>query len=385
MRTSKRMLRSVLIFLCVAAGIPIAAAHAGEVVWRGTLGTAAVVVELDPKGEPASGRYFYTRYLRDIALESSASAGAAGNTLRLQETAEGDAKPAEWTLDTSTAGELRGDWVGADGRRLPIRLTRFDAGKERDAERAKLLQDDPYEYLRSAKLRLDPGRVQTVGNYRLQWFQEPHTQVELFQVLSGYPDAVRQRINRVLRERHWQQVSDAMGCVAESNGDYQSTTTLRRIDANILSVSVFASYYCGGAHPDYGDSPINIDPRTGRALELEDVLWLGKGTPPRFDGPTEDAYFKYRDDTLGPWLASMMAKRHPKDVEDMEGCDYTDPEVWKFVSWYALDDGLYFGPSFARAARNCEYPEWSVLPWKDIALHPGRVRIRPAAAKPAAK
>ncbi|GAB3105416.1 hypothetical protein [Lysobacter terrae] len=374
------MLRSLWILACLAAGVPIAATQAAEQVWRGTVGTAAVVVELDPQAEPASGRYFYTRYLRDIRLENAES----GKALRLHEATAGEAKTAEWALDTSTAGELRGEWIGADGHRLPIRLTRFDAAKERDPEREKLLHDSPYEYLRSAKLRLDPGGVETVGNYRLQWFEEPHTQVSLFKVESGYPDAVRQRINRVLRERHWQQISDAMGCVAESNGDYEATTTLRRIDATILSVSVFASYYCGGAHPDYGDSPINIDPRTGRELVLEDVLWLGKGTPPRFNGPTEDAFFKYRSETLAPWLASMMAKRHPNEVEEAD-CDYTDPEVWKYVSWYVRDDGLYLGPSFARAARNCEYPEWSVLPWKDIARHPGRVRVGPAAPKPSGK
>lgn len=381
MPASERLVRSLWILACLAAGVPIAAARAAEQVWRGTIGTATVVVELDPQAEPANGRYFYTRHLRDIRLESVDS----GKALRLHEAAAGEAK-AEWALDSSNAGELRGEWIGADGRRLPIRLTRFDAAKGRDPDRAKLLHDSPYESLRSATLRLDPGRVETIGNYRVQWFVEPHTLVSLFQVVSGYPDATRQRINRVLRERHWRQISDAMGCVAESNGDYEATTTLRRIDATILSVSVFASYYCGGAHPDYGDSPINIDPRTGRELDLEDVLWLGKGTPPRSNGPTEDAFFKYRNEKLAPWLASMMAKRHPNEIEDTESdCDYTDPEVWKYVSWYARDDGLYLGPSFARAARNCEYPEWSVLPWKDIARHPGRVHIGPAAVKSSSK
>src|SRR6185436_10572292 len=110
-----------------------------------------------------------------------------------------------------------------------------------------------------------------------------------------------------------------------------------------------------------------------------DVLWLGKGEPPRSEGPSEKAFFEYRNDVLGPWLASRMVKLYPKEVAptDEDGCDYTDPEVWKFVSWYVLDDGLYLGPSFARVIRMCEYPEWSVLPWQDVARHPGRIRIGP--------
>ena len=383
MQTSRRLPRCCTFLLLCLAAAAIPAAQAAETVWRGTIGTAAIVVELDLQGEPTTGRYFYSRYLRDIALEGSRSEAS----LRLHEPREGDAKAAEWVLTTSQPGEWRGEWIGSDGRHLPIRLSLFEPDKQGDGERAQLLRDQPYEYLRSATLRLAPGVLETVGKYRLQWFQEPHTQVSLFQVVSGYDDAKRQRLNRVLRERHWRLVADALSCVSQSDGDYQSTTTLRRIDDTILSVSLFASYYCGGAHPDFGDSPLNLDPRTGRLLELEDVFWLGKGTPPRSEGPTESAFYAYRGDILGPWLAAMMAKRHPKDVAGMEpdGCDYTDPEVWKYVSWYVREDGMYFGPSFSRAARNCEYPEWSVLPWKDIARHPGRVRIGPARPRAPAK
>ncbi|GAB3349136.1 hypothetical protein [Lysobacter tyrosinilyticus] len=352
--------------------------QAAEPVWRGTLGTAAIAVELDPQSDTVFGRYFYTRHLSDITLEGQRS----GTTLRVREPGEDDAKGPEWVLDTSTAGELRGEWVGVDGRRLPIRLSRFSAAKVNDRERLKLLRDDPYEYLRIAALRLEPGVAQTVGAYRLQWFEEPRTKVALFQVVSGYPEAERQRVNDRLRERQWQQISNAMECLGNPRAEeYDLTTTLRRIDATIISVSLSASYYCGGAHPDFGDAPLNIDPRTGSVLELEDVLWLGKGVPPRFEGATEKAFLEYRDNVLGPWLQVTMAKRYPNDVEPTEDydCDYTDPQVWKFVSWYVRDDGLYLGPSFARAARNCEYPEWSVLPWQDIARHPGRVRIGPHA------
>ena len=347
-----------------------------EPVWRGTLGAAAIVVELDP--QTANGRYFYTRHLGDIRLEGKRT----GVTLRLQESGGDDAWAHEWVLDASTPGELRGEWMGVDGRCLPIRLSRFDAGKINDRERTELLRDAPYEYLRISALRLKPGVLQTVGDYHLQWFEEPRTKVALFQVVSGYPEAQRQRVNQLLRASQWKHVSAAMGCVADPDGEYELTSTLRRIDATILSVSLFASYNCGGAHPDFGDGPLNIDPRTGRVLALEDVLWLGKGVPPHSEGATEKAFFEYRNEVLGPWLQAVMAKRHPKDVKPAgEGeCDYTDPEIWKYVSWYVLDDGLYLGPSFARVIRNCEYPAWSVLPWQDVARHPGQVRIGPPQA-----
>ncbi len=58
-----------------------------------------------------------------------------------------------------------------------------------------------------------------------------------------------------------------------------------------------------------------------------------------------------------------------------DDCDYSDTEIWKFPSWYLTDKGLYLGPGFARVARACEYPEWSVLPYEVIRQQPGRVKL----------
>lgn len=343
-------------------------AQADDAVWQGTVGSASVVVELPVDDDEIYGRYFYTRYRRDIALEGRRE----GAVLRLIEQA------GEWTLQFGDDGMFAGEWTGRDGRRLPVRLA--PARKPADPDRAALAEADLYAAWRVDGLRLRPARAQAVGVYRLQWYDEPTTGVELFQIVAGYGPVERERLNRRLRERHWRLVAHATECHSVKDGEYVVTTTLRRIAAGILSVSLFASWSCGGAHPDFGDEPLNLDPRTGRALELEDVLWLGTGTPPRLDGATQDAFFEYRGNVLAPWLARTMARHHPdaiRDEDGEDGCDYTDPEVWRFPSWYATDAGLYLGPSFPRVLRSCEYPEWSVLPWREVRAHPGTVRIAP--------
>lgn len=352
--------RGLAALVLALAALP---ALAAGTVWRGTVGASRVVVELPAEGDALDGRYFYERHRRDIALEGRRE----GTTLRLHE------ESGDWTLDASRRDVLAGEWAGGE-RRLPVRLERY-AGTVGD-ERASLAKDDAYGYLRIAALKLAPGRLQTVGAYRLQWYAEPATGVALFRVVDGFDAATRDRLNRVLAKRQWSEIAAAAECRAMENGDYEVTTTLRRISPSILSVSLFASYNCGGAHPDFGDSALNVDPRSGRELELEDVLWLGRGTPPRIDGPTGSAFFAYREKVLAPWLLRAMTRRHPAAMDAGEDeCDYADPEVWEFPSWYATDAGLYLGPSFARAARACEYPDWSVLPWRDVDAHPGRVRV----------
>jgi hypothetical protein len=365
-----------LAVLLALASVAMPAA-AGTRVWTGRIGDARVVVELSDDGAQVFGRYFYERHGRDLQLEGTRD--GARLSLREHESYETTPDDPEWTLDASRPDVLVGNWRRADGRRLPVRLTPARTAAQ-DPERAELARRDPYAALRVAGRRLRPGREQAVGPYRLLWQVEPVSGVELFRVVAGYDGPTRARLNRLLAQRHWAEIANAAECQGLPHGDYAVRTTLRRIAPTLLSVSVFVSYSCGGAHPDFGDVPLNLDPRTGRDLALEDVLWLGTGTPPRIGGASESAFFEYRQAVLAPWLAEAMARHHPRRIAgdgESEGCDYTDPEVWSLPSWYATDAGLYLGPSFPRVARACEYPEWTLLPWHEVRAHPGAVRIAP--------
>lgn len=352
-------------------------AVAGDDVWTGSIGRARVVVELSGERDDAVGRYFYERHGRDLQLDGRRE----GRTLRLREREGYESQPRdpEWTLDASRPDVLTGEWRDAAGRRLPVRLERARPAPA-DPERGDLARRDAYNALRIARVALRRGRDEAVGAYRLRWMVEPATGVELFRIVAGYDAATRERLNRVLAARQWSEVAAAAECRGQPNGDYAVRTTLRRIAPELLSVSVFVSYSCGGAHPDFGDAPLNLDPRTGAELALEDVLWLGTGTPPRVDGPTQAAFFAYRRDVLAPWLAAAMVRHHSREIARdaaSDGCDYADPEVWSLPSWYATDAGLTLGPSFPRVSRACEYPGWTRLPWREVRAHPGRVRIAP--------
>ncbi len=66
----------------------------------------------------------------------------------------------------------------------------------------------------------------------------------------------------------------------------------------------------------------------------------------------------------------------PGGREYDDECAYDDPSVWQFPSFYLTPKGIFFGPSYARAARVCEAnDEWSVLPYARIVKHPGWVPL----------
>ncbi|MCC7250110.1 MAG: hypothetical protein IT473_15925 [Lysobacter sp.] len=369
-------------------------AHASEnsQTWEGTIGKLPVVVRLDPSGGAFDDQYFYRKHRRGIDL--NAARGDDGS-LRLEERRPSWGAPdSVWTLaPPSEDGRLRGEWRQGE-RTLPIALRRVDPAQlpaSDDPGLNAMRQDDPYGFLRFVDVKFEAGKEETVGAFRLQWWREPESDIALFRVLSGYPDAQLADANRALARRHWREVAASLDCRGAEMSDYTVATTLRYIGRDALSVSLHADYFCGGAHPDFGDNPFNYDPRTGHELALEDVLWLGEGAPPDRERDN-DAWMTYRNEVFAPWVVERMSALYPDEVvpamssddanagardEDDPGCIYDSPDLWNYASWHLRPEGVYLGASFARVGRVCDDPPWSVLPWDEVRKHAGAVKIEP--------
>ncbi|WP_408950827.1 hypothetical protein [Lysobacter sp. Hz 25] len=364
------------ILLCAAAlALSSFPAIAAAELWQGSIGGLPVVVSLDGDTD-IDGQYFYRKHLLDQRLQGRRDDDAHLH-LRV-ETRDGEVTE-RWEL-WPKGRDLLGQWQGGKGKKLPIQLHKVDIAALRagaDGARYRRGVDDGYEALRIGALELKSGKRETFAGHRLQWWVEPRSGIDLFQVESGYDVATLARINAVLRERQWKSVASYFQCKSFEMGEYEQTTIPRYMDERVLSVSLFTSYDCGGAHPDFGDSPLNLDVRSGRELELEDVLWLGKGRPPRPNDDDRAEYQRwsgYRDDTLAPWLVATLSKLYPAEMaapKADQGCDYRELSDWNLPSWHLRPEGLYVGPIFARVGRACEYPQWPVIPWKLVEAHAG--------------
>lgn len=374
-------------------------AHASEraatpaTVYTGTLGRQAIVLEFTP-GDDAmtAGRYFYVRHHRDLALSGKS---ASADHRQLREGWDDDSTDPLITLDRQAGGGWRGSWRDARGKTLPVVLQPArPSPPSADAPPylKQLYASDRYEYLRLAGLKALPGKRETFMGHTLQWWRVPDAGIAFFEILDGYPDSQRERLNQLLMSRMWKETSGYYACVFNhfNEGDYTQTVTPRLLTPNLVSVSVFTDYYCGGAHPDFADNAINLDARTARPLTLEDVLWVGKGKPLHYfvddnDNPAPgstsfDAWSAYRDEQFAPWLVQQWQRLYPRQMQATgsdDDCGYDDPSVWQFVSWHMTPTGIFLGPSFARVARVCEAnDDWSVLPWRVVRQHPGRLKPR---------
>lgn len=379
---------------------PVASVAAQEqpAVYQGTVGTAAVVVELD-MADPSqvSGRYFYLKHHRDLALVGTLAESPEGEQLELDEGLENydEAPRPTFSLHADGAQGWSGQWQDPKGKHLAVSLKPAQLPAEQaDAEPFwhDLRSNSPYEYLRLSGLKLVDTKAEDVMGYRLQWQQEPDSKVTLFQLKDGYPAAQQAVLDRELRARLWNEVIAYHACMLGASrmgeGEFEQTVTPQLLTPGILSVSIFTSYSCGGAHPDFGDAPLNLDARTGHTLSLEDILWIGEGQPLHYDDrdgatPSDrsdvdfETFSHYREQVLAPWLVEQFKQLYPQQMAKTtdDDCDYSDPDIWRFPSWHFTAQGVYLGPSFARVMRACEGSDWSVLPYSVIRQHPGGVAV----------
>ncbi|PTT91116.1 hypothetical protein DBR29_12045 [Pseudomonas sp. HMWF005] len=374
----------------------ISTAHAedGRRVFTGTLGKMPIVLELNTtQQDEVTGRYFYEKYHRDLELSGSLQ----DSTLNLVEgnNRYGDDKPLPTLKLEETANGWQGEWQSPQGKKLPVKLAAAKLTAPTSATLpfvAALPNDEPYEYLRLQGLKLKPAKKENFMGYDLQWWTEPETKISLFSVESGLSKDDQQRVNQQLLGRLWNEVISYHSCQLRGgeNVEFMQQAEPKMISPAVVSLNISTSYYCGGAHPDFGDSPLNIDVKTGHPLSLEDVLWVGEGKPLLHaerdslgDKPLSeaesDARYRYVSKELVPWVIQQFTALYPTEMKKPaqdDDCDFTDESIWGTTPWYFTDKGLYLGAYFARVQRSCDRPDWSILPYSVVKQHPGAVELQ---------
>ncbi|RON62847.1 hypothetical protein BK669_15490 [Pseudomonas fluorescens] len=374
----------------------ISTAHAeeGRRVFTGTLGKMPIVLELNTtQQDEVTGRYFYEKYHRDLELSGSLQ----DSTLNLVEgnNRYGDDKPLPTLKLEETANGWQGEWQSPQGKKLPVKLAEAKLPAPTSATLpfvAALPNDEPYEYLRLQGLKLKPAKKENFMGYDLQWWTEPETKISLFSVESGLSKDDQQRVNQQLLGRLWNEVISYHSCQLRGgeNVEFMQQAEPKMISPAVVSLNISTSYYCGGAHPDFGDSPLNIDVKTGHPLSLEDVLWVGEGKPLLHaerdslgDKPLSeaesDARYRYVSKELVPWVIQQFTALYPTEMKKPaqdDDCDFTDESIWGTTPWYFTDRGLYLGAYFARVQRSCDRPDWSILPYSVVKQHPGAVELQ---------
>lgn len=298
------MKTGLLCFCIFLAALPVLAENI--TVYEGTLGRdMQVVLELTHNSKTGShtGRYFYKRYGVDIPLSGTyEQLTEPGGTIT-----KGSSEPGSvWQ------GKMQGDiysgvWKGGKhNRSYRFKLKRIavynpDSIKPSSFEAATaaitpgvgsglaydvMISNEctPYEY-RKVNVAMKQGTEVVKGGVAYRMVSDPRT-VFAYPRLSRHPNqAVLQSVNRILEQRHWQMMLNALSCASTAYDEqFHTGSPLGFYDEEDISVAYLSptlmtiiesgSTYCGGAHPNNHFNPFTLDLTRGEYLDFNHLFKL---------------------------------------------------------------------------------------------------------------
>lgn len=330
------------------------AAAPGHGIWRGTVGTAPVMMCLDGDGAYKRGSYYYTRRLIPIRLDWD-DKRRRWNGVSVQ-----DKVQATFQFDKVAKARIDGRWIGG-GNSLSVTLNRLPSAEA------------PHDFglcgsMTYLKPRLGPTRVTQVPavtngvKYRKLKLVVPDSfaevSIESFALLGRSPAVAR--INRELaKPLSAAGIADGwIDCMRGNlsahgvDGDYATSIEPTMFGRRYLSVDHHNGGYCGGAHPYSGTDARTFDLSTGLEIDLNDWLTPRAIRRERYAGTSDEAKMvtpAFRAFLLAGW-------KHPDRAECQE--IFEQAEFWDIA---LTRTGLGFTPSLPHVAQACG--EEVVVPW----------------------
>lgn len=352
---------------------------------QGTVGKAKICMKFEdftadyPNEEPriTDVRYFYHSSLKDIVLEGFRNK----NTFVFYFDKSDTGFQEKFTLNKASNGTFKGTWENGKGKKIPVSLSPIVIGNEANRyihipEVREYRKSDLYEYVRSGLLQFQDDSTSIFNGKTLRWVHEKHGATYGFYLASDFDPAVQKRINPKLEEILFQNAMNQLGC--SSGFDYSSGSNIEYsitpnfLSKDLLSFTIWSSYYCGGAHPDFGQTGYLFDLNNGKDYSLEDILVFDSSVEKYTENGDDQSfsrYVNYRTNYFAPklieWLLAdkLIYPMEPgAEANEEDPCNelYLEPESWTFASWEFTGKGIVFYASVYRAARACEVEGFTI-------------------------
>lgn len=305
---------------------------------EGTIGKTPICMQLEDYGDgDLMGRYYYKTSLKDIVIRGERNAES------FKFTVQGSYDDiTETFVLKKTGSNFNGTWTNKKGKKLTVALTPINevnyTSPYAGLKIVKALKyEEPYEYVRACLVKLERDTIILFKDKSFVWFSEKHCSAEFFRLGNGFTKNQATILNPILDEIHFEMILSQLSCASDwnysdGNGiDY--TTNLGYLDENLLGFDVFSSWFCGGAHPDFGRTGYLFDLNNGESYTLTDI-------------------YNLEDNGIFEVVNNEYKFTKPESEDDY--CDYTDENYWTYAGWAIAEKGINFTPSFFRAARACE-------------------------------
>ena len=341
-------------------------------IWHGYIGKSEiycylpcdVTKKIDKDNSCGYGSYFYRKFLQDIKLEEALPPTKNYKfNLQVKHSLDDNADAEEFFELNYKKGKLIGYWSQI-GKKLSLKLTPYSSkSKNDDAE-------EVFTSLRREFLKFKRGKVQKFPKRKkeLVWIEEEHTQSTMFRLGNGFSSSIRKKLNPVLDKSQEQDALFELTCGSRwsyGSGVESLVNEITYLSKDLLGYSNFSSYFCGGAHPDFGTTHYLVDLHTGKYYALSDIVKFQQNVPKSTDNWEERTKYselvarKLRE--LAFKAEGMELKENEKLEED--GYDPYQLSHWEYMDWSYEKDGIRFFLDFCTAAR-CFRGDSYLIPFK---------------------
>ena len=314
-------------------------------VWQGTIGKRQIVACWDQTG----GHYYPLR--KPLRISLSPPDGVNPHWIENL----GIETSSTWQLDKPTGKRLTGTWRQSEAAPpSPIRLSRVKLNKAREGKTPDCLFDSPLQTAFNAprvaaqKITTGQAKVFMGRTYRvIQAMQGNVASVEL----EGEGEPI-QRANKRLRQLLQDSIAAYLTCDSfdpPRQGDWTDSVRLRFWNDDWLSWSEHGEWYCGGAHPSFGNATRVLNLRTGK----ETNLWSWFSLVKKREGDPNQICEFLKNRCLPDKLAKRIAKMRAK-VDKIAPCKPEDFDFGVVDGGYDIGlnpEGIAFIPSLPEPAR----------------------------------
>lgn len=336
------MLAPLLTLAAAAAFAPAPAPGAGLAgIWEGNVGNLPVRACFVRREWGSIGSYYYLSRRGLIALEAEEGPGDA-----FRENDARDANAPRWAIESADAARLTARWTHR-GRMLPVRLSRIAAPDGEENPCGSLAYHQP----RLAGVRTVTARASLEGvdytRITLAHDGQFEANVETF-ALDGSSAAV-ERLNAALRESLAGDPPSWFDCIRTSlshlsmEGSFNQRLAPSMISARWMSVVDQSDDFCGGAHPNHGQTYRTFDLASGGEIDLHDWFNATAVRRERLEGLDEESK------TLEPALRAVILAGWTAEAAEC-GEAVRDTDFWNIG---LTREALVFSPSLPHVIQAC--------------------------------
>lgn len=366
-------MKMINILLLLFVGLmPVAGWSNTQLRLKGTIGKAAVYLEMTEEGTEYYGRYYYKNQLIDIPLK-----GVVKNGSYILETNYKDVygvpKTKEYLNFKKSGSKYTGVWK-KNGKQLKIAFSPIKPEEFRSArlEKNPVLNDLKLSGIDLFKLDLFKltGKDSIISDQGLNWrsFTETHTGVEFVRIDSGLPDAKLKYANQYLELLHIRNFLEMLDCSSGGGepADYGSTYSIEVLSGSLISVSFFNFFFCVGMmHPEEANYAVILDLELKKELTNKDFL--------------SDFAFEENDEEISNFQTNIyryLSKENPELFDETmseesevmgDECEFNRIELWQAsMEIHFTNEGLKLLPYFPHVMAPCLEPEWAIIPYAEL-------------------